>query len=83
MLLTQAFQRKKNHSIPSSDEEAKHSRTGLKNFGKLRSRTSEAKKSYLEAEFEMTIMNIAFKTIQMRLVDSLNLSTRGAKTNFV
>ena len=42
-----------------------------------------AKKTYLEADFETSNIELAFATIQMRLVASFNLSTCGAKTEFV
>ena len=51
MLLTQAFQCKKNHSIPSWYEESKNSKTGLKNWNKLCSRTSEVKKDLFRSWF--------------------------------
>ena len=83
MLLTQAFQCKKNHSIPSWYEESKYSGTGLKNSEKLCSQTSEDKNSYLEDNLEVKNNELSSWTIQMRLIDSLNLSTRGAKTDSV
>ena len=67
----------------SSDEVANNSRTCSKNYDKLCSWTSEGKKSYLEADFEVTNIEQAFATTQMRLIDSFNLSTHGAKTDFV
>ena len=63
MLLTQACQYKKNHSIPSWYEESKNSETSLKNWNKLCSRTSEGKKTYLEADFEVPNIELAFTTI--------------------
>ena len=83
MLLTQAFQYKKNHSIPNWYEESKNSESGLKNWNKLYARTSEGKKTYLAADFEAPNIELDFVTIQMRLVASFNLSTCGAKTEFV
>ena len=55
----------------------------MKNWNKLYARTSEGKKTYLEADFETPNIKIAFATIQMRLVASFNLSTCGAKTDFI
>ena len=55
----------------------------MKNWNKLYARTSEGKKTYLEADFKTPNIAQAFATIQMRLVASFNLSTRGAKTEFV
>ena len=63
MALTQAFKRKKNHSIPNWYEESKNSKTGLKNWNKLCSRTSEGKKTYLEADFEVPKIELASATI--------------------
>ena len=63
MLLTQAFQCKKNHSIPSWYEESKNSKTGLKNWNKLYARTSEGKKTYLESDFEVSNIELASATI--------------------
>ena len=63
MLLTQAFQCKKNHSIPSWYEESKNSKTGLKNWNKLCLWTSEGKKTYLEADFEVSNIELASATI--------------------
>ena len=63
MLLTQAFQCKKNHSIPSWYEESKNSKTGVKNLNKLYARTSEGKKTYLEADFEVSNIELASATI--------------------
>ena len=63
MLLTQAFQYKKNHSIPSWYEESKNSETGLKNWNKLCSRTSEGKNTYLEADFEVLNIELTSATI--------------------
>ena len=39
--------------------------------------------TYLEANFETPNIELAFATIQMRLVASFNLSTRKTKTDFV
>ena len=63
MLLTQAFQRKKNHSIPSWYEESKNSETGLKNWNKLCPRTSEGKKTYLENDFEVSNIELVSAAI--------------------
>ena len=63
MELTQASKCKKNHSIPSWYEESKNSKTGLKNWNKLCSRTSEGKKTYLEADFEVSNIELASATI--------------------
>ena len=41
----------------------KKSKTGLKNWNKLCSRTSEGKKTYLEADFEVTNIEQASATI--------------------
>ena len=81
--LTQAFQCKKNHSIPNWYEESKNSKTGVKNWNKLYARTSECKKTYLENDFETPTIEFYFATIQMRLVANFNLSTCGAKMDFV
>ena len=53
------------------------------NWNKLYAQTSEGKKTYLEADFEIPNIEIDFATIQMRLVAIFNLSTYGAKTDFV
>ena len=63
MVLTQDFKRKRNHSIPSWYEESKNSKTGLKNWNKLCSWTSEGKKTYLEANFEVPNIEHAYVTI--------------------
>ena len=63
MLLTQAFKHKKNHSIPSWYEESKNSKIGLKNWNKLCSWTSEGKKTYLEADFEVSNIEQVYATI--------------------
>ena len=63
MALTQAFKRKKNHSIPSWYEESKNSKTDLKNWNKLCPRTSEGKKTYLEIDFEVSNIEQASVTI--------------------
>ena len=63
MALTQDFKRKKNHSILSCYEESKNSKTGSKNWNKLCSRTSEGKKTYLEADFEVPNIEIVSVTI--------------------
>ena len=55
----------------------------MKNWNKLCRQISEGKKTYLEADFEVSNIELAFATIQMRLVASFNLSTCGAKTEFV
>ena len=54
---------KKDHSILSWYEESKNSKTGLKNWNKLCSRTSEDKKTYLEADFEVPNIEQASATI--------------------
>ena len=53
----------KNHSIPSWYEESKNSKTGLKKWNKLYSRTSEGKKTYLEVDFEVSNIELASATI--------------------
>ena len=63
MLLIQASQCKKNHSIPSWYEESKNSETGLKNWNKLCLRTSEGKKTYLEDDFEVSNIELVSATI--------------------
>ena len=63
MLLTQAFQCKKNHSIMNCYEESKNSKTGLKNWNTLYARTSEGKKPYLKADFEVSNIELASATI--------------------
>ena len=63
MLLTQAFQCKKNHSIPNWYEESKNSETGLKNWNKLCPRISEGKKTYLEDDFEVSNIELVSATI--------------------
>ena len=63
MALIQAFKRKKNHSIPSWYDESKNSKTGMKNWNKLCSRTSEGKKTYSEADFEVSNIELASETI--------------------
>ena len=63
MLLTQAFQCKKNHSILNWYKESKNFKTGLKNWNKLCSRTSEGKKTYLEDDFEVSNIELVSATI--------------------
>ncbi len=60
-----------------------NSETGMKNQNKLCPRISEGKKTYLEADFEVSNIELASTIIQMRLVAIFNLSTHGAKTDFV
>ena len=52
-----------NHSIPSWYEESKNSKTGLKNYNKLCSQTSEGKNTYLKTDFEVPNIEIASATI--------------------
>ena len=42
---------------------SENSKTGLKNWNKLCSRTSEGKKTYLEADFEVSNIELASATI--------------------
>ena len=63
MALTQAFKRKKNHSIPNWYEESKNSKTGLKNWNKLCPRTSEGKKTYLEDDYVVSNIELVSATI--------------------
>ena len=63
MVLTQAFNHKTNNSIPSWYEESKNSKTGMKNWNKLCSWTSEGKKTYLEDDFEVSNIELVSATI--------------------
>ena len=63
MALTQAFKDKENQSIPGWYEESKNSKTGLKNWNKLCSWTSEGKNIYLDADFEVPNIELAYATI--------------------
>ena len=63
MELAQPFKCKKNLSIPSWYEESIFLKTTPKNQNNLCLRTSEGKKTYLEADFEVSNIELASATI--------------------